>query len=163
MGEQDGPAVGSVSEEAARLLEALGGWASTAHDAYAAKPASQRAADQATDSGADHAAGSPGESRSRCDSCGAHNGMGQAVTCQLCPVCQGITLLRAVRPETVDRLADLAGAAAQALRDIASARRATAPSSSAGGAPGRSGHVQDIPVADDDNAPAAHEPGSVSS
>lgn len=157
MGDQDGPAVGSVAEEAARLLEALGGWASTAQDTYAAKPASGR--------GAPPAPGPTAGSESRCDACGAEDGMGQAVTCQLCPVCQGISLLRAVRPETVDRLADLAGAAAQALRDIASARRASAPSDSSAGssAPGRSGQVQDIPIADedDDHAPEAHEPGSV--
>jgi hypothetical protein len=77
--------------------------------------------------------------------------VGQAVTCQLCPVCQGIGLLRSVRPETVDRLADLAGALAATLRDIAGQRRADA-----GGAPRKPpsqpsrGRVQDIPVADED-------------
>ena len=159
MGEQEGPVVGSVAEEAARLLEALGGWASTAQDAYAARAAADADRDAAADADAPGA-----RTPSRCGSCGADNGMGQAVTCQLCPVCQGISLLRAVRPETVDRLADLAGAAAQALRDIASARRASASADGAGsGTPGRSGRVHDIPVADDDddNAPPAHKPGSV--
>ena len=78
--------------------------------------------------------------------------MGQAVACQLCPVCQGIGLLRSVRPETVDRLAELAGALAATLRDIAGQRRADA-----GAAPTRKsssqaarGRVQDITVDDGD-------------
>jgi hypothetical protein len=82
--------------------------------------------------------------------------VGQAVTCQLCPVCQGIALVRSVRPETVDRLADLAGALAATLRDLADQRRAGARGSAprpggpsrAGSAPGT--RVQDIPVDTDD-------------
>ena len=88
--------------------------------------------------------------------------MGQAVTCQLCPVCQGIGLLRSVRPETVDRLADLAGALAATLRDIAGQRRtdhgAAAPGRTSGAsgkasgnpASGSRGRVQDIVVDDED-------------
>jgi hypothetical protein len=77
--------------------------------------------------------------------------MGQAVTCQLCPICQGLTLLRAVRPETVDRLADLAGAVTEVLRDLAAARRTGASPSSGDRGSGSSSRVQDIPVADDDD------------
>jgi hypothetical protein len=78
--------------------------------------------------------------------------VGQAVTCQLCPVCQGIGLLRSVRPETVDRLADLAGALAATLRDIAGQRRADAGGTPSGKPPSQPsrGRVQDIPVADED-------------
>lgn len=136
MVDHEHPGVGSVAEEAARLLDALGGWASTAHNPYAAKPA----------------APASGDHEARCESCGAQNGMGQAVTCQLCPVCQGLTLLRAVRPETVDRLADLAGAVTEVLRDIAAARR-TSPAASNGGSTssgGSTSRVQDIQVTDDD-------------
>jgi hypothetical protein len=145
------PAVGSVAEEAARLLDALGGWASSTQAGYAAKAAHEPAApdeDRPDDRSGRHG----GRHGSRCESCGAENGVGQAVTCQLCPVCQGIGLLRSVRPETVDRLADLAGALAATLRDIAGQRRAdtaqgaTRPSS---GQPPR-GRVQDIVVADED-------------
>lgn len=140
MADHEHPGVGSVAEEAARLLDALGGWASTTHNPYAAKPASPES----------------DESGRRCESCGAENGMGQAVTCQLCPVCQGLTLLRAVRPETVDRLADLAGAVTEVLRDLAAARRtsaSTSASTSNGGATSHGGsasRVHDIPVTDDD-------------
>jgi hypothetical protein len=127
--------VGSVAEEAARLLDALGGWASTTHNPYAAKPASPES----------------DEGGRRCESCGAENGMGQAVTCQLCPVCQGLTLLRSVRPETVDRLADLAGAVTEVLRDLAAARRTSASGSSGGSSNGGpTSRVHDIPVTDDD-------------
>ena len=134
MADHEHPGVGSVAEEAARLLDALGGWASTAHNPYAAKPATPAS----------------GEDGPRCESCGAQNGMGQAVTCQLCPVCQGLTLLRAVRPETVDRLADLAGAVTEVLRDIAAARRTSASPTSDGRGSGSSSRAHDIPVADDD-------------
>jgi hypothetical protein len=121
-----------VAEEAARLLDALSDWGAAAR--------SDAAADTET------AAHDPGVSR--CPTCGAENGAGQAVVCQLCPVCQGLGLLRSVRPETVDRLADLAGAVAATLRDLATQRRdATSEHGTARSAP-----VQDIPVDD--------EPGS---
>lgn len=140
MGEQEGPVVGSVAEEAARLLEALGGWASTAQEAYAARAAAD-AAGPSADAPEAHTQG-------RCESCGAENGAGQAVVCRLCPLCQGIGLLRSVRPETVDRLADLAGAAAAALRDLAAhhpGSHASRPQPPSGGS-----RVQDIRIEDDD-------------
>jgi hypothetical protein len=156
------PAVGTVAEEAARLLDALGGWASTTQAGYAARttpsPASPDEGAPGQD-GSDEDASAPQSDghATRCESCGAENGVGQAVTCQLCPVCQGIGLLRSVRPETVDRLADLAGALAATLRDIAGQRRADA-----GDAPTRkSSHqssrtrVQDIVVDDEDEHPGS--------
>ena len=140
MAEQEGPVVGSVAEEAARLLEALGGWASTTQDAYAARAAADAAGAPADASEA--------HTQSRCESCGAENGAGQAVVCGLCPLCQGIGLLRSVRPETVDRLADLAGAMATALRDLAAhhaGSHASGPQPPSGGS-----RVQDIRIEDDD-------------
>jgi len=155
------PAVGTVAEEAARLLDALGGWASTTHAGYAAAAGGARPSPQ--EGGPDHDPHSAGAQAHRCSSCGAENGVGQAVTCQLCPVCQGIGLLRAVRPETVDRLADLAGALAATLRDIAGQRRAdggpaeqstpqgtSRRTSSGNSANGTRGRVQDIVVDDED-------------
>ena len=116
------------------------------------RPARRRLGDAgASDAGAD-----PGQSR--CASCGAENGVGQAVACQLCPVCQGIGLLRSVRPETVDRLADLAGALAATLRDIAGQRRAdagtTAPRPPHSHSHPHSSRVHDIAV-DDEDAPGS--------
>lgn len=169
MAEQEGPVVGSVAEEAARLLEALGGWASTAQDAYAARAAADAAG--GADGGATRGAGgaAPGAAdggrtdasgpgtQTRCESCGADRGAGQAVVCQLCPLCQGIGLLRSVRPETVDRLADLAGAVAGALRDLA-AHHAGA-HASAPQPPSGASRVQDIRIEDDDlHQPDLHHP-----
>jgi hypothetical protein len=163
------PAVGTVAEEAARLLDALGGWASSAQAGYAARPTTEH--DDADRDGQhddgqhddgqlhDHAhgTGAPGTDRpgaaaggSRCATCGAENGVGQAVACQLCPVCQGIGLLRSVRPETVDRLADLAGALAATLRDMAGQRRAASGSSASRSSQPPSSRVQDIVVDDED-------------
>jgi hypothetical protein len=135
--DQEHPPVGSVAEEAARLLDALGGWAST-HGYAAGSP------EPATTPGAGGAHG--------CPTCGAQEGVGKAVVCQLCPVCQGIGLLRSVRPETVDRIADLAGALAATLRDLADQRRAGGAAPDDGPGPG-AGRVQDIPVDDEDAAP----------
>lgn len=183
MADDERPAVGTVAEEAARLLDALGGWAASAQTGYAARPAHAATspgadgagspggageadeadeADEAeggadgigTDSGT---SGGAGSTTPRCSSCGAENGVGQAVACQLCPVCQGIGLLRSVRPETVDRLADLAGALAATLRDIAGQRRADAATAAPRKPQPHSSRVQDIAVEDED------APGSATS
>ena len=84
-----------------------------------------------------------------CRGTGARPGTAPSV----CPVCQGIALLRSVRPETVDRLADLAGALAATLRDIAAQGRETGPGSAdsdAGPRPKRSrSRVEDIEVSEE--------------
>lgn len=94
-------AVGSVAEEATRLLLALGGTPSVP------PPWEDRPADgPATDvpgAGAEH----------------VHVAMGEAETCTWCPVCRSVGVLRSVSPETLARLADLATAAATALSDLA--------------------------------------------
>ena len=184
MADDERPAVGTVAEEAARLLDALGGWAGSTQTGYAARPAPGAASpdDDGPEDDGPEGERSEGESsppparghESRCEKCGAENGVGQAVTCQLCPVCQGIGLLRSVRPETVDRLADLAGALAATLRDIAGQRRDEAGAgadASRDGSPGggstasrRSTRpdprttVQDIVVDDEDEHPGRATP-----
>lgn len=82
-----------------------------------------------------------------CSACGGETD-GTPVACKLCPLCQGIALLRSVRPETVERLADLATSIAASLRDVATQSRASGPAPDAGS---RSDHatVQDIPVDDE--------------
>jgi hypothetical protein len=93
-----------------------------------------------------------------CTQCGAQPGdtRGPDVpsSCQLCPLCRGIGLLRSVRPETVDLLADLAMSVAAGLRDLALWSRATETASPATSGPGGSPDpdrppVQDIPVDDE--------------
>ncbi|HEX5428510.1 MAG TPA: hypothetical protein VFX00_09300 [Pedococcus sp.] len=144
MADQERPPVGSVAEEAARLLDAVQGWAGSHGYAGGPEPDDNPPHDSTPSD-------PPGGAPHRCPTCGAQDGAGQAVVCQLCPVCQGIGLLRSVRPETVDRLADLAGALAATLREVAADRRATAPTGSGAedGAQGGAGRVQDIPVEDD--------------
>jgi len=144
--EESRPPVGTVAEEAARLLDALGGWAATA--GYAAQRAPRHT--DGSSGGATDPAADAGHPAGHCDRCGAADGAGQAVVCSLCPVCQAIGLLRSVRPETVDRLADLAGAVAGTLRDLADRRRhdtGSAPTGADGSSTGRA-PVQDIPVED---------------
>jgi hypothetical protein len=88
-----------------------------------------------------------------CATCGSSRD-GTPVACRLCPVCQGIALMRSVRPETVDLLADLALAVAATLRDVATRSRASDQASGArpasGSSPGADrATVHDIPVDDD--------------
>ena len=145
--------VGSVAEETARLVEALGGWAGGLRS-----PAPASAPDGADTSGPGRSADGGGPPRSganaeeagtrhtvRCEHCGVASRAGEALACQLCPLCQGIALLRTVRPETVERLADLAAALSGALRDIAADRFAEPPAP-----PPRGQRVQDISVDDED-------------
>ncbi len=52
----------------------------------------------------------------------AHAAAGDGEVCHLCPVCQLLRVVRTVRPETLDRLADLAAAVTDTLRDVAASR-----------------------------------------
>ena len=85
---------------------------------------------------ADQRSRAGGRRVSRCAT-GAGTGVGRRSRASVCPICQGIALLRTVRPETVDRLADLAGAVAATLREVAAQRRAGAHGRPVGGAAGR--------------------------
>lgn len=156
MTDQPKPSIGTVAEEAARLISAMATMAGSSEDPnqnpnrgenpsqhsspYAGGPAQEPAPPEA-------------ERAPRvCSACGAESN-GTPVACRLCPLCQGIALLRSVRPETVDRLADFASAMAASLRDMATQSRASGPASQAGSRSGRpSGQatVQDIPVDDED-------------
>jgi hypothetical protein len=93
-----------------------------------------------------------------CSMCGAERadapGRDTPSSCRLCPVCRGIDLLRSVRPETVDLLADLAMSVAASLRDVAVRSRASERASSDRSTTGRPREpnratVQDIPVDDE--------------
>ena len=132
--EHDHHAVGSVADEAARLVELLAGGRSWG----GAEPAGGGDAGPSGFSGDDGDEGigsgsgsqpgagpgagpepSPGTApRAEC-TCG-----GRAPACRVCPVCQIISFISAVSPETIDRAADLVDFAATALRDLATAHRA---------------------------------------
>jgi hypothetical protein len=201
-------AAGTVADETARLVEALGVWArsvspssgttasaesaaSTAPNPDAPPPTQQARPEASADDTRDDTATRDGaapqrEPRSeapygvgRCAHCGARTGVGEAVSCRVCPICQGIALLRTVRPETVDRLADLAGAVAATLREVAvhvrtgaheagapadswdgpaTGRARTGPTGTGGsGAPRGPVTVQDIPVGDGDSSDEGDE------
>lgn len=93
--------IGTVAEEAAKLVALLG----------------QRTAERPVHDTAP--AGTTCEDTTSQDPCREHPRAGEALTCALCPICQGIAVLRTLHPDTVDRLADLAAAAAAALRELA--------------------------------------------
>ncbi len=139
--------VGSVAEETARLLDAL-----LAGSATAGAPADPASAPppSADGSNAGAAADHPHEVCATCgQSTGAHATASfgaPADVCHLCPICQLLRVVRSVRPETVDRLADLAAAVTDTLRDLAASRWAESGASSEQ----RRTTVQDIRVDDDE-------------
>lgn len=84
--------VGSVSEEAAKLLGALQDWA--------------------RESGAGHARSTGQSVADALGSLGEHVGNGQ--DCRYCPLCQALRLVRETSPEVRENLAVAVGALAQA-------------------------------------------------
>jgi len=181
MSDQPPSSIGTVAEEAARLISAVATMARSSADTtidrspYAGEPAQDPASpdmehasrpddtvrpdnappERASSSGAPSGAPSGGPGPSAAPTCSACGGItdGTPVACKLCPLCQGIALLRSVRPETVDRLADLASAVASTLRDMATQSRASGPDSGPGSGSGRPSDgptVQDIRVDDED-------------
>jgi hypothetical protein len=162
MTDQSQPSLGTVAEEAARLILAMAtlkepGAVPSDDPSHSADPSHN---DAPSDGPGPYAGGpaqepgppSPEHASRACRDCGAES-EGTPVACRLCPLCQGIALLRSVRPETVDRLADFATAVAGTLRDLAAQSRASGPGPGAGsrtGNPSGRATVQDIPVADEE-------------
>ena len=121
--------VGSVADEAARLLESLR--RSAAEAQAAAGTSAGTDGGQATGStGADaptaaRASGSAGDPTGRHPAglgSGPEGGAAHDPFCTWCPLCRGAAVVRSLSPETLTRLADLAGVAASVLADLASAR-----------------------------------------
>jgi hypothetical protein len=119
--------VGSVAEEAQRLLETL---------RRAGGPPSHPAEDA---DHADHTEGAAGagagagsaHERSDAAGTGSEPDDDEAWTCtdpfcRACPLCRTVAVVRGLNPETLRRLADLASVAATVLTDLA-AQRASAP------------------------------------
>ena len=182
MTEQSASAIGTVAQEAARLIEDMAAMARSGTSQrsdlgpHAGEPAQGSASPDRPD--ASDAAGAGGEagdhesgkhqagehttgdhgardepSAGVCSQCGAEVD-GIPASCRICPLCRGIALLRSVRPETVDLLADLAMSLAASLRDVAMRSRASDQASSArtasgGPADGDRAPVQDIQVDDE--------------
>lgn len=114
--------VGTVAQEAARLLEVLsergGAWPGAA-----GRPRTHGGPTSgATDEGAHDDSDAPdAEARDARHVCTCGGTTPQA--CRICPVCQLISFVSSVNPDTIDRVADVVGFAATALRDLATAQR----------------------------------------
>lgn len=113
--------VGSLAEEAERLAEAVQQWARR-----------------------QSAGGSP--LRPESPGCGHDRERGwseriaaEAPECQICPVCQVVSLLRGTRPEVVEHLADAATSVAAALQELLAAHERSRES-------GPSGRVEHIDI-----------------
>ncbi len=138
--------VGSVADEAARLLESLRRTAAESAgpegaddgpDAAGPAPAAGSesgaagAAGAAGSAGADAAAGgTPGAARAP-----GPGGSGHDPACTWCPLCRGAAVVRSLSPETLAKLADLATLAATVLTDLASSRPGGRPAASGPGHP----------------------------
>lgn len=110
MNADPGRSVGSVVEEAARLVEAL-------RVAGAHRPGSDGRSGAGGRARADDG-GSPGEGAGRSGS--------RPLTCGICPVCRGIEFVGALPPEALERFADLARGVADLIGDFAASARARA-------------------------------------
>jgi len=186
MTDQIPPAIGTVAQEAARLIEEMATMARSGYNrtegprAYAGAPAQEPKS-----SGTPHPQSTEPEPAS-CSMCGAErdgtdgyesydgyensdpagqndssspggadhmrDGREVPTTCRLCPLCKGIELFRAVRPETVDLLADPALSLASSLRDVAKRSRDSdhrSSTSSTSGGTEQGPTVQDIFVDDE--------------
>jgi hypothetical protein len=153
MTEHSPSSIGTVAQEAARLIEDMAtmarigysgandaspsaGWTSQEHVRAEAPPsagdreAGGTGAHDEPVEGACSMCGAQGKDTEGADTAGADTaGADTASACKICPLCRGISLLRSVRPETVDLLADLAMSVAGSLRDMAMWSRAAEPAS----------------------------------
>ncbi|MEO8827892.1 hypothetical protein [Lapillicoccus sp.] len=142
-----------MAQETARLLDAL--CATTVALTEPAPEAEPEAAPDPEPQAAPDPEPEAAEPLEPCPTCGhrgeaTHTGAGSSTgspadVCHLCPVCQLLKVVRAVRPETLDRLAELAGAVTEALRDAAAARWDDTRGSAPPPQPPRT-TVEDIPV-----------------
>ncbi|MER7070772.1 hypothetical protein [Terrabacter sp. NPDC000476] len=125
----------SVAHEASLLLDLLSarGWSADPEAGPRRRPrdgaaggAAAGVADGAPDPARDGGAGAA--------HAGARDGAGSPdrectcggttpASCRVCPVCQLIAFVQKVDPDTIERVADVVGFAATALRDLATAQR----------------------------------------
>lgn len=166
--------VGSVADEASRLLESLRrsvaedpGHGGTSGGAEARAGAGAGAGARPASAGTDEPRGAGG-GRHRPAS-GAHAAGGERAEehdpgepaggavcvdpfCAYCPLCRSAAVIRSLSPETLARLADLASVAATVLADLASTRTSGDGGEGAATRPARPepSAAQPIPVSDDD-------------
>ncbi len=167
--------VGSVADEAGRLLESLRRTAaesaargSAADDGPDAAGPAAAASSGSAGSGSAGAAAAPSGGIPVPGPGAAPDGSGHDPFCTWCPLCRGAAVVRSLSPETLAKLADLATLAATVLTDLASSRPAGGPPASdqdhpatqPGAAQARPGHrsrhsgpaqSRPIPVSDADD------------
>ena len=175
MSEHSPSSIGTVAQEAARLIEDMATMARVSYSgendpsASADRTSQEHVRSQAPHSApaaADREAGgskAPDEPvEGDCSMCGGQrHDTGSADTgsadtgsadtasvCKICPLCRGLSLLRSVRPETVDLLADLATSVAGSLRDMAMWSRASEPPSPARASSAAPPEADRVPVQD---------------
>ncbi len=124
--------MGSVADEAARLVGLLGGYLGDLGGYLG-----DLSGDLGGDVSADIAAGvSEPEPEADADPTpGSDVPSGGGFPCGVCPICQGAALVRRVRPETIAKAADFAGFVAGALREWADWKRQAAASAGTARAP----------------------------
>ena len=139
--------VGSVAEEAQRLLESL---RRSGPGGDAAPETGHGTPDPDGDT-------SPADEHAGAEADGGERFVCTDPFCRACPLCRTVAVARGLSPETLRRLADLATVAAGVLSDLAGerARRPTEPSGDQGPddptAAGRAPHrAEPIPVRDAD-------------
>lgn len=144
-----GPAHGSVAQEAAALFAAL----QSAAGAWSVPPPG---GPQGAAGGAHGQAGAGGAA------CGAASASASGdarpsspgglqpgtVPCRSCPLCQLLAVLRGVRPEAVEHLADATAALAAALREMLGPDRSGSPAPAHGPQPGGGEGVDRIDITD---------------
>ena len=133
-GAPEGPAVGSVAEEAALLVDLLSqrGWSGSSGMPSGARHSNGGAPRHGADASDGPHAGAPSGEEQGADAGGTGTsgatrectcGGATPAACRVCPVCQLIAFVQQVNPDTIDRVADFVGFAATALRDLATAQR----------------------------------------
>ena len=125
--------VGSVADEAGRLLESLRRAAAEAAEQSAGATGGTSTHPADAHDGTD-AHRTPRPASEPTDDDGTHDhdpvtggAAAHDPVCQWCPICRGAAVVRSLSPETLTRRADLAAVAASVLADLATARAAAGP------------------------------------
>lgn len=130
--------VGSVADEAGRLLESLRRSAaeSAAHDVEEDGEDGRDAAGPGSAPGSAGVGASPGGMPGAAPEGGSPgagpDGAAHDPLCTWCPLCRGAAVVRSLSPQTLAKLADLATLAATVFTDLASSRAASGSPASEG-------------------------------
>jgi len=134
--EDDQPAegVGSAAQEAVKLAAAVASWANDSGVADILKLVVEQAGDTlrgaaATASATAASATKTGATDGNTTSSARDSESHEAGTCEVCPICQGVEVLRTVSPETASGIADamalVTGALRQAMETVTTDQNAS--------------------------------------